>query len=290
MYIKIRRSPYNIMKIQSRYISDKNKKIILERQNYKCANKPDVDLFRIGDFPCLLWEGTRNGVFIDSLYEIDHIIEFSLTSDNSVENLQALCSSCHCFKTKSFQAELSLARQKGVIGDYKTKQKSFMCENCGLQFESQSTYINHMKRKPYCANKIHGDIGKYRNETNIENKDKNNAQIGDETVTVNYNNKSNINKSIKNANNVSNDDDTIEETSDDNSVDNFSHIETSDNNSVDNFSDIETSDDNSVDNFSDIEDATSNDTKSFICKKCGLSFDSWTIFNRHMNRKTDCSK
>uniref|UniRef100_A0A6C0C9J9 HNH domain-containing protein n=1 Tax=viral metagenome TaxID=1070528 RepID=A0A6C0C9J9_9ZZZZ len=106
------------MKTQSCYISDKSKKIILERQNHRCANNPDVNLFRIGDFSCPLWESTRRGVFTDPLYEIDHVIEFSLTSDNNIENLQALCSYCHSFKTKSFRKELSLARKKGIIGDY----------------------------------------------------------------------------------------------------------------------------------------------------------------------------
>ncbi len=30
---------------------------------------------------------------------IDHIIPYSLTKDNSLENLQVLCSSCHAKKT-----------------------------------------------------------------------------------------------------------------------------------------------------------------------------------------------
>jgi hypothetical protein len=70
------------MKKQSRYISDKNKEII--------SNNPDANLFRISDFPCLLWEGTRNGVFMESGYEFDHIVEICLSNDNSINNYHAL--------------------------------------------------------------------------------------------------------------------------------------------------------------------------------------------------------
>jgi hypothetical protein len=105
------------MKKQSRYISNENKEIILKRQNYRCANTPDANLYRIGDFPCVLWEGTRKGVFMESGYEFDHVIEFSLTRENNINNLQALCHSCHAYKTKDFQRELALARNKGIIGE-----------------------------------------------------------------------------------------------------------------------------------------------------------------------------
>lgn len=36
------------MKKQSRYISNENKEIILKRQNYRCANTPGANLYRIG--------------------------------------------------------------------------------------------------------------------------------------------------------------------------------------------------------------------------------------------------
>ena len=49
-----------------------------------------------------LWEkqGGNKGSFDESGYEIDHIIEYSLTGNDSIENLQALCSMCHKTKTK----------------------------------------------------------------------------------------------------------------------------------------------------------------------------------------------
>ena len=88
---KTRQTVQNKRKV--RYVSDANKQIILERQNHKCANNPDANLYRIGDFPCVLWEGTRKGVFMESGYEFDHVIEFSLTQENNISSLQALCHS-----------------------------------------------------------------------------------------------------------------------------------------------------------------------------------------------------
>jgi len=104
--------------MSSRYIPDIDKKIILERQKYRCANVPGADLYRLGDFPCLLWEGTRNGVFMDNMYEFDHIVEFSLTKDNSIDNIQLLCPNCHSRRTKDFVKELALAKRKGLINEF----------------------------------------------------------------------------------------------------------------------------------------------------------------------------
>lgn len=129
------------MKPTSRYIPDKVKRQILDRQNDRCANEPGSNLFRILGFPCLLWEGGRDGVFIGSCYEFDHVVEFSLTRDNSIGNLQCLCSSCHSLKTKDFQSEMSLARKKGVIEDYKTLKKKPMksIADCSSDTESASS-------------------------------------------------------------------------------------------------------------------------------------------------------
>ncbi len=78
----------------SRYISIKTKRNILEKQAYKCA--------RIKDYECLLWK-YNNGLFDESGYEFDHIDEFSLTHNNSENNIQALCPCCHAVKTKRFR-------------------------------------------------------------------------------------------------------------------------------------------------------------------------------------------
>ncbi len=60
----------------TRYISNKIKTEVLERQQYKCAH--------VKDYFCLLWL-----VDIDEAgYEFDHIDEYSITKDNSTNNIQ----------------------------------------------------------------------------------------------------------------------------------------------------------------------------------------------------------
>ena len=77
-----------------RYISIIVKNNILQKQNYKCANS-------IKNYKCLLWT-TNNGFFDEAGYEFDHIDEFCLTFDNTLNNIQALCPNCHAVKTKRF--------------------------------------------------------------------------------------------------------------------------------------------------------------------------------------------
>ena len=77
----------------SRYISNKIKKNVLQKQEYKCA--------KIKDYKCLLWI-CNNGIFDDAGYEFDHIEEFSITKNNLEDNVQALCPNCHAVKTKRF--------------------------------------------------------------------------------------------------------------------------------------------------------------------------------------------
>jgi heterodisulfide reductase subunit B len=79
--------------MESRYISNKVKREVLENQNYKCA--------RIKDYNCLLWV-CYNGEFDEAGYQFDHYEEFCITGDNSSRNIQALCPNCHAVKTKRF--------------------------------------------------------------------------------------------------------------------------------------------------------------------------------------------
>jgi len=106
------------MQNNNRYIPDYHKKIILDRQNFKCANYPGSNLFRIGNPICPLWESKRlKGRFNEAGFQIDHVIEFSLTSDNNLNNLQALCPSCHTIKTKNFQNNLASERNSFIVDD-----------------------------------------------------------------------------------------------------------------------------------------------------------------------------
>jgi hypothetical protein len=85
----------------SRYISEKIKKSVLELQNYKCANNPNLPAANLHDYKCLLWI-CYDGHFDLSGYDFDHIEEFCKSQNNSINNIQALCPNCHSVKTKKF--------------------------------------------------------------------------------------------------------------------------------------------------------------------------------------------
>lgn len=95
-----------------RYINKYIKQSIATRQNNKCIGAPN--------YICPLI--TKNGGYFDeSGYEIDHIIEYCLTQNNDITNLQALCPSCHNYKTKYFMK----INRKYLI-KYECKDTSFM--------------------------------------------------------------------------------------------------------------------------------------------------------------------
>lgn len=79
---------------KKKYICREVKEMVLKNQQYKCANS-------VKDYNCLLWM-INNGNFDESGYQFDHINEFCLSSDNTVNNIQALCPNCHAVKTKRF--------------------------------------------------------------------------------------------------------------------------------------------------------------------------------------------
>lgn len=83
----------------SRNISTTIKNKIAASQRYKCANKPESNLLGLENCECLLWK-YEDGSFNSTGYDIDHVIEFSISQDNSESNLQALCPACHAYKTR----------------------------------------------------------------------------------------------------------------------------------------------------------------------------------------------
>lgn len=78
-----------------RKVSESQKKIIAGRQHYKCTNN-------INNYECPLYFNGRDGSFDEAGYEIDHINELSISFNNDISNLQALCIMCHRVKTKRF--------------------------------------------------------------------------------------------------------------------------------------------------------------------------------------------
>lgn len=142
--------------MDSRYISDANKKLILDRQKNRCANRPGSGLFRLNDYECLLWKLNKNknkGRFDSSGYQFDHVIEFSLCHETNVDNLQALCANCHFYKTKDFMKERSKNNISSINYDDNNLRNSehlnksklhYICEKCSTVFDNYDTYNNHI--------------------------------------------------------------------------------------------------------------------------------------------------
>ena len=89
----------------SRKVSESTKKCVAGKQYYKCANKPGEHLNGLEGYMCPLWKCQDiciRGSFDESGYEIDHIVEHSVSGDDRECNLQALCKNCHIVKTKRF--------------------------------------------------------------------------------------------------------------------------------------------------------------------------------------------
>ena len=83
-------------------ITQKTKDFIINRQYNRCANSPLKPALNLTGYTCPFWI-YNNGVFDESGYAIDHIDEVSITSNNELENLQALCHNCHAVKTRKFK-------------------------------------------------------------------------------------------------------------------------------------------------------------------------------------------
>lgn len=86
-----------------RQILNENKKFLLEVQGGKCKN-------------CRIDVG--------NIYDIDHIIPFSISEDNSISNLQLLCPNCHAQKTRGCE------RKKIKIFKSTFNTKYPHCWNC----------------------------------------------------------------------------------------------------------------------------------------------------------------
>jgi len=126
-------------------LTESTKKEVAGRQFYRCANKPNSKLDKLEDYDCPLWAcEEKKGSFDKSGYAIDHIKEFSVTKDNDISNLQALCVSCHTVKTKKF-----MQKKKKMNKDYDSSHDSddYDC-NCVKCIENDSDFESHGKECP----------------------------------------------------------------------------------------------------------------------------------------------
>lgn len=130
-------------------ISDSLKEKIIKSQDYKCANSPDSDIPHLSSYECLLWKlsGKKEGVFDESGYEIDHIIPFSVSKDDSRNNLHALCSNCHSYKTK--KEKKYIKNEKDKIKDSKNESKHIKEINDAFKLFLKREYSEDKKR---CVN------------------------------------------------------------------------------------------------------------------------------------------
>ena len=64
-----------------------------------CANYPHNQAPGCKGYMCPMWL-THGGVFDESGFQIDHIVEVKHGGTNELLNLQMLCPSCHAVKTK----------------------------------------------------------------------------------------------------------------------------------------------------------------------------------------------
>lgn len=83
----------------SRYISIKTKRNVIQRQMGKCNNSPFSPV--ISGYDCPFWKWNK-GCIDSSGLEFDHIQEWSITKDNTPNNIQGLCVCCHKVKTTLF--------------------------------------------------------------------------------------------------------------------------------------------------------------------------------------------
>jgi hypothetical protein len=104
----------------TRKVTEAQKRYVAGEQSYKCNNKPGYNLIGLNEYECPLWglPGHNRGSFDKSGYEIDHIKEWSLTQNDGLENLQALCLMCHRVKTKNFTMK---TKSQPVINEKKPK-------------------------------------------------------------------------------------------------------------------------------------------------------------------------
>jgi 5-methylcytosine-specific restriction endonuclease McrA len=107
----------------TRNVSESTKKSIVRQQRNRCANEPGLgkNMRGLEGYQCPLWM-INKGLFDESGYEIDHIIEYSPDKEDKKSdrknNLQALCISCHSVKTRRFNS-----RQNGSDSEDDSKSE-----------------------------------------------------------------------------------------------------------------------------------------------------------------------
>jgi predicted RNA-binding Zn-ribbon protein involved in translation (DUF1610 family) len=125
-----------------------------------------------------LWKlpGENRGDFDESTYDIDHIMEHSITADDSVDNLQALCKMCHGVATRRFMMEGREERKnknEKICGKEDKTNKLFLEDN----------KLNKLLEEMEMIKQGHTIL---KNENNLINS-KNTTVINNTNITINTN-------------------------------------------------------------------------------------------------------
>src|SRR5579872_1041215 len=116
--------------MSKRKVSESMKKRVAGDQFFKCANRPESNV--IPGYKCPLWAKSddNRGIFDAAGYEIDHIEEFCINNNDLINNLQALCLSCHSVKTKNFLRTLNPNRNDKTIMEKSNNTSKIKNKKC----------------------------------------------------------------------------------------------------------------------------------------------------------------
>ena len=131
--------------------TEAQKRMIAGRQSFKCANRPDIKLKGLETYQCPLWQknkGDNPGSFDQSGFELDHIDELCMSGDNSLDNFQALCKSCHCVKTKKFLMKKANNLYHPVYGKFITKHGNHLLYLADSHVITRNSKIWSQNRPP----------------------------------------------------------------------------------------------------------------------------------------------
>ena len=154
-------------------VTKATKKQVADKQELRCANKPKTMPRGLYDFECPLYEN-KDGKFGEERYQVDHIIEQALGGSDDMENLQALCHSCHAVKNNNFATLRK--EEKKLIYKYETKLNKKLKKlrtkyngNNVLVVPNELVVLNEKEsNKPTGKNKINDLIDRYmKTETRV---------------------------------------------------------------------------------------------------------------------------
>lgn len=156
-----------------RNVSEATKKFVAGSQRYKCANKPGKNLKGLEKYKCPLWAqmDEDRGCFDECGYEVDHINEVSVSGDNSLENLQALCKNCHLVKTKKFMMKIIKKEPIKEESDDEELDDLLDAESDDNEVENSGDEDNHNEENEESENYNSSEENSDENNSEVENQD-----------------------------------------------------------------------------------------------------------------------